>query len=81
MIISLRTPCQKKARVRLLSLVCASRFEVHHVQARSEDQVSKIKSLKPTYAKTHIKGEAEVKLAKVEALALKMDEKSEMGTY
>jgi Spy/CpxP family protein refolding chaperone len=45
----------------------------------SEDQVSKIKSLKLTYAKTHIKDEAEVKLAKVEALALKMDDKSEMG--
>ena len=45
----------------------------------SEDQVSKITSLKLTYAKTHIKGEAEVKLAKVEALGLKMNEKAEMG--
>jgi Spy/CpxP family protein refolding chaperone len=45
----------------------------------SEDQVSKITSLEPTYSKTHIKGEAEVKLAKVEALGLKMNEKAEMG--
>ena len=45
----------------------------------SEGQVSKITSLKLTYAKTHIKGEAEVKRVKVEGLGLKMNEKAEMG--
>ena len=43
------------------------------------DQVKKITTIGFTYGKAHVKAEAEVKLAKLEALALKMDESSDLG--
>lgn len=45
----------------------------------SGDQVKKITAIGFTYGKAQVKAEAEVKLAKLEALALKMDESSELG--
>lgn len=45
----------------------------------SGDQVKKITAIGFTYGKAHVKAEADVKLAKLEALALKMDESSDLG--
>lgn len=45
----------------------------------SGDQVKKITAIGFAYAKAHVKAETEVKLTKLEALALKMDESSDLG--
>ena len=45
----------------------------------SGDQVNKIKQITMNYAKAHVKAEAEMKLAKIDAMALKMDETSDLG--
>jgi periplasmic protein CpxP/Spy len=45
----------------------------------SPEQLKKIKEIQLNYAKTHVKAESEVKLTKIEAMALKMDETSDLG--
>ena len=45
----------------------------------SDEQVSKLKPIVLNYTKTHIKGEADIKLTNVDALALIMDENSDLG--
>ena len=45
----------------------------------SEEQVTKIKAIAVDYAKSRIRGEAEVKLAEVDVYALVFDEKADIG--
>src|SRR5579884_1619266 len=45
----------------------------------SAEQVEKLKEIQINYAKAHVKAEADTKLAKIDAMALKMDEKSDLG--
>jgi Spy/CpxP family protein refolding chaperone len=45
----------------------------------SDEQVQKLKSLKLDYARTRIRGKAEIKLAEVDVRALMFDEKADLG--